>query len=516
MDPSLQTILDRTVFGVNTPWTAIDACFVKVRNGDQLPDTLPEELRLLSQALGAAFALNQWNHFQQLPAETVACCNATALRLTVLGVILSRNDAPRATTYTIPKELMGSRYVGLQFHHVNPALLVAGSLVGDTRVKIVDEIVSLLEGVPLLAQSPLWSLPQIRKSLKMRCNFQSPGLMSLTMVLPFGPWIQDILNRDGILKGDSFATLDQGGSMVELEIPSPTRQVLVAIRQDLRLNYHQFRRILDDSLSRAFTVPIKCWDTTVWSAGTGQQRSTTHIDPDAAESSIRFVVDIATLLLARRCHSHLELLLGRDQQFAIGIRFRVPPCPRMALTTMSRRLGHTSIRRREPGQSFGSSIVLIGLLPKNWAKDLGRDEAARMELYSTFETIAVGQLHAKEVSFFGRWERSSEPMGVCIEFNTVHDADTFGHRIDISQLPDEFNAFCHRWFGSDPSPDIWACTTLVEVLDTLRESELKRLIPRRSEQPGLVPPAALPDQGLVADGTGDAAGAPDNPNGAGH
>jgi hypothetical protein len=40
----------------------------------------------------------------------------------------------------------------------------------------------------------------------------------------------------------------------------------------------------------------------------------------------------------------------------------------------------------------------------------------------------------------------------------------------------------------------------------------------RSEEPGLVPPAALPDldQVPVADGTGDAAGASDNPNGAGH
>ena len=40
----------------------------------------------------------------------------------------------------------------------------------------------------------------------------------------------------------------------------------------------------------------------------------------------------------------------------------------------------------------------------------------------------------------------------------------------------------------------------------------------RSEEPGLVPPVALPDsdQVPVADGTGDAAGAPDNPNGAGH
>ncbi len=40
----------------------------------------------------------------------------------------------------------------------------------------------------------------------------------------------------------------------------------------------------------------------------------------------------------------------------------------------------------------------------------------------------------------------------------------------------------------------------------------------RSEEPGLVPPVALPDsdQVPVADGTGDAAGAPDNPNGEEH
>ena len=188
----------------------------------------------------------------------------------------------------------------------------------------------------------------------------------------------------------------------------------------------------------------------------------------------------------------------------------------MVLVTMARRLDNTSVRRRETGQTFGSSIVIIGLLPKNWTKDLSRDEAARMDLYGTFETIVVGQLHAKEVTFFGRWERSSDPMGVFIEFNTVQDADAFGGRVDCSQLPEEFNAFCHHWFGSDPSPDIWACTTLVEVLDKLRESDLKKLMPRRNDQPDLVPPAALPNQGPVADGTGDAAGAPDNPSAVGH
>ena len=56
----------------------------------------------------------------------------------------------------------------------------------------------------------------------------------------------------------------------------------------------------------------------------------------------------------------------------------------------------------------------------------------------------------------------------------------------------------------------------VPPLDKLRESDLKRLMPSRSEQPGLVPPAALPNQGPVVDGTGDAAGAPDNPSAEGH
>ncbi len=60
---------------IGPSWTAIDDSLVEVRSGDQLPDALPEELRLLSQALGAA----------------VACSNATALRLTVLEVILSAN-----------------------------------------------------------------------------------------------------------------------------------------------------------------------------------------------------------------------------------------------------------------------------------------------------------------------------------------------------------------------------------------------------------------------------------------
>ena len=85
-------------------------------------------------------------------------------------------------------------------------------------------------------------------------------------------------------------------------------------------------------------------------------------------------------------------------------------------------------------------------------------------------------------------------MGVFIEFNTVQDADAFGGRVDCSQLPEEFNAFCHHWFGSDPSPDIWACTTLVEVLDKLRESDLKKLMPRRNDQPDLVASKIRPDR----------------------
>eukprot|EP00291_Cryptomonas_curvata_P007615 CAMPEP_0172204670 /NCGR_PEP_ID=MMETSP1050-20130122/32116_1 /TAXON_ID=233186 /ORGANISM="Cryptomonas curvata, Strain CCAP979/52" /LENGTH=64 /DNA_ID=CAMNT_0012883317 /DNA_START=58 /DNA_END=248 /DNA_ORIENTATION=- len=64
------------------------------------------------------------------------------------------------------------------------------------------------------------------------------------MVIPSGPWIQDILNRIGILQGDSFATLAQGRSMVELELPLQTRQLLVAIRRDLQLNHQHFRQLL--------------------------------------------------------------------------------------------------------------------------------------------------------------------------------------------------------------------------------------------------------------------------------
>eukprot|EP00291_Cryptomonas_curvata_P020981 CAMPEP_0172175414 /NCGR_PEP_ID=MMETSP1050-20130122/14212_1 /TAXON_ID=233186 /ORGANISM="Cryptomonas curvata, Strain CCAP979/52" /LENGTH=80 /DNA_ID=CAMNT_0012847509 /DNA_START=225 /DNA_END=467 /DNA_ORIENTATION=+ len=79
--------------------------------------------------------------------------------------------------------------------------------------------------------------------------------------------------------------------------------------------------------------------------------------------------------------------------------------------------------------------------------------------------------------------------------------------------------FSSTWFDKDSPPDLWACATLAEVLDALKESELKKLMPRRNEQPGpaaIVDPAVQQVHGQAADGTGAAAGAPDNPRGVGH
>lgn len=523
MDPRLQAVLDQTVFDESIPWDTLDDYFTRISNGSALPDGAPDNLRLLSEALGTVCALNQWRHVRQLSQETLASSTATALRLTVLGVVLSRNKVHNAVTYDIPAELRGNRFVGLQFHHVNPTLLVHGSLDGDTKIRLEEGAVnSLLEAVPQLAQCPLMNLPQTRQSVKLKCNLRSPGLMSLTMVIPHGPWVKDILNRTGILKGDSFATLAQGGSIVELELPMQTKQILVAIQRDLNLDNRFFLQLLDESLGRAFGEPIKCWNTTVRSTGTGQQRTTIHFDPDADESCIQFVVDIPSLLLARRHNSHLEILLGRDNEFPVGIRFAVQPCPRAVLQTMARRLDHTSVRRRERGQSFGGQIVLIGPLPKNWvAKELGRDDAARVNLCRTFADHMKNLVLAQEVMFFGRWERSADPMGVYIEFSTPQAADDFGTLSDSGQLPREINMFCTSWFfaGTDYYPDLWASDTLAEVLDTLKESDLKKLMPRRNEQPGPVVignPAVQEASRQVADGTAAAAGAPDNPSAAGH
>jgi hypothetical protein len=79
----------------------------------------------------------------------LASSTTTALRLTVAGVVLSRYTGHNAITCDIPEEVCGGRFIWLQFQDLNPTLIVNG--------------------------------------------------------LPPGPWIWDILNRNGVLKGDSFA-----------------------------------------------------------------------------------------------------------------------------------------------------------------------------------------------------------------------------------------------------------------------------------------------------------------------
>jgi hypothetical protein len=81
-------------------------------------------------------------------------------------------------------------------------------------------------------------------------------------------------------------------------------------------------------------------------------------------------------------------------------------------------------------------------------------------------------------------------------------------------MPQEIAAFCNSWFVTDSNQDLWACETLAEVLDMLKESELKKLMPRRNEQLGpvaIMNPAVQLVTGQAAEGTGAAAGAPDNP-----
>ena len=110
-------------------------------------------------------------------------------------------------------------------------------------------------------------------------------------------------------------------------------------------------------------------------------------------------------------------------------------------------------------------------------------------------------------------------MGVYIEFSTPLAADDFGSRADRGDMPQEITAFCNSWFVTDSNPNLWACETLVEVLDMLKESELKKLMPRRNEQLGpvaIMNPAVQLVTGQAAEGTGAAAGAPDNPEAAWH
>jgi hypothetical protein len=116
MYPGLQAVLDQAVFDDSIPWDILEECFTMVRSGSELRDEVPEG--------------NQWSNIRQLPPETLARSSATALRLTILVmVVLSRNKGQHAPMYNLPEEVRGDRFIGLQFHRVDPALIVNSLLV---------------------------------------------------------------------------------------------------------------------------------------------------------------------------------------------------------------------------------------------------------------------------------------------------------------------------------------------------------------------------------------------------
>jgi hypothetical protein len=109
----------------------------------------------------------------------------------------------------------------------------------------------LLSAAPGLSGSPQFDLSELRDSIRPECNLDLESPFSATMVVPVGPWLNEMFSGRVSLGGDSFCTVTAVGTHIEVAIPSPGSQLLNTIRGCLPVGRRAWQAILNDSFRRA-------------------------------------------------------------------------------------------------------------------------------------------------------------------------------------------------------------------------------------------------------------------------
>ncbi len=98
----------------------------------------------------------------------------------------------------------------------------------------------------------LWSdtgfeLQFARKSVHLEGNLADLKVFSVTVLLPFGPWIAAFLEGRLSLEPSSYSTLAPFGTFVEVALTPADHAVFSAIRLSLKLGHADSLRLLEDA-----------------------------------------------------------------------------------------------------------------------------------------------------------------------------------------------------------------------------------------------------------------------------
>ena len=533
MDPSeAQRLLDATIFNGALQWEEIDRFLVQVRSGVPIPESdMRKDSARLAQALSGCIALQQWDALSTmlgtLPSDVTSGFALTPARLAALYVEISRRNLALAAT---PAWVSAASYVELRVHHLSPSTFGCDprrtkELRGQLEDAITNRILSLL---PALKDHAGFRLQDLRGDIRLEISYkaiQVNDLFSATLVLPTGPWIDDLIQGKVSMGGNSFCTMAPVDLYVETELSPVDQQVLRALRNALGMDSKTFRLLLNEAFTAACLGDARTREATVHftSTGNSSRRTMEHVAPGSPESSILVTLDGTNLILARRNHTRLPLQLG-----PVTIGFNVMQCPHQAQQITLKRRDHASLRLRSPGSIVPHPVILLGPLPKGLISEEVTHSGARMaDLRYQLQRVCGTDISTRDARLVGRYDKDRSPMFVYLEWSSAAEAQTFAARVDKEQTPQGFNTIMRSLLGDKQVP-CWSCCLLAEVLAVADEKTLKTLMSHGEAHPCPLPPPlpppppppplpppqymAPPGDGEAAVGTGSVVGSPDKDN----
>ena len=428
MDPKHQATIAATAFDERLRWDEIDTIMESIRSGGALAEGTDPQLRDLAEALASVPHLQQWDPMDALPENIRRGCVCSPARLAALQCIVLRREAGEEGTlpgWTSRGQFLEVRWneipaAGIQLDHANG---------GNGRAQLQDMLMSrLLSAAPAITGSPQYDLAELRDSIHIESNLDLGFPFSATMVVPVGPWVQDMISGRLSLGGDSFCTVTAVGTHVEVALPNPGSQLINTIRGCLRVSRRAFQTILNDSFRRALQCTfVTTRNTTSRVVHQGKNKRTVeNFDPGSGDSVVMVGTEATRLLMVRRERLELQVRLGYGQECPVALRIGCPQCPQRILHGLLEQRNPPPLR---PLSHAGSlpvhPILLIGPLVKGWSARLGyppRERAKMQELQRNIAQTARGLVGARSTRLIGRHDKEHSPVYVYMEFEPPNRA----------------------------------------------------------------------------------------------
>ena len=504
MDPARQAELAALRFPDDLDWPLLDRGYLMVRSQEALPDNYPPVYRKRAELLAEATQLYQWEQMARLPTGNNHG-ECTPARMAALLVLLARKQGGRVRTPPPwVNEGAGGQIIELRFNSVPPpADLPTGG--GPTEFLKDWLLIRLVGSFPALgtilsrAEGNGVDYRWVRSKIRIDGDLDALQEFSMTAILPYGPWVGDLVSRRVSIEG-SYCTVAPFGTHIEVPLSPEDNTIFRCIRLSLGLNSSDSLDLLEDGFSRA--IPggfISCRFTTVLSTvsgGKGRRRTFSHFPPEDERASTLFTIGAENLLIARRRQLQVALRLGVDGQYPVTLRVLLPPPPQRVLHMMLESLGTPPLRLRVRGALFASDRVLLGPLPAGWltGKVDFYSEVAQESLRREIATLCQVHLNTEGLQFVGRREPAKNrrtrsdpsPLFIYLEFPGVNEARAFGTRADDGSLPGEFLAFWEAYIGTQPT--VWSSMVLLEALEVVAPDKWASLMERGKTSPCPLPP----------------------------